>query len=74
MAAYALYKPSSTCFDNREYLVTVTTVGKIISYVKHCNKSLVEKRTFGQHMLGGLKFRGYITEDAFHNIIFLDSI
>lgn len=74
MAVYALYKPRSEMFDNREYLVTVIGVGKIISYVKHYNKPLVEKRTFNQPMLGGLKFRGYITEDAFHNLIFLDSI
>tara|TARA_R110000824_G_scaffold301280_3_gene489292 strand:- start:2356 stop:2577 length:222 start_codon:yes stop_codon:yes gene_type:complete len=73
MAAYALYKASSPDFDNREYVVIVTGKEKLYGYIKRYDKPLVKGRDY-EPLINGLKFRGYLTEDAFHNLLFLDSI
>lgn len=73
MAAYALYKPSSIYFDNREYVIIVTLKGKSYGYIKRYDKRLVE-RLEHRVPIYDLKFRGYLTEDAFNSLIFLDSI
>jgi hypothetical protein len=73
MAAYALYKPSSSSFYNREYVVIVTGKGKPYGYIKRYDKPLVKGLDY-EPLINGLKFRGYLTEDAFHSLLFLDSI
>ena len=70
---YKLHKPINTKRNNVEYLIIATKDGKSYGYVKRTSFPQAEYQPQPRKCnYGTLRFVGYISEETFNEMVFID--